>query len=188
MEFEYKVLTFSADAQGQASKMKALNHYAEQGWTLESETFNQGSFDTVGAAREAACTCFLCGPFCTPFLMNKDRHKVQGEISVTLKRSFERRDQENALVAKQKEERERVQRAAMLEQMATLNGVMNEARAKRGTFYSDNKIEKAIDYYLLNDRKKGDPVPSYFECRREGSVVFVCDSEGRLLAEYTLDD
>ena len=188
MEFEYKVLTFSVDAQGQASKIKALNHYAELGWTLESETFNQGSFDTVGAAREAACTCFICGPFCTPFLMSKDRHKAQGEISVTLKRSYERRDQERALIAKHNEERIRAQQANQLEQRATIERVMGEATAKKGTFYPDGKIQKGISYYLQNDRRTGGPIPSYLDSRREEAVVYVCDSDGTLLAEYTLDD
>lgn len=188
MEFEYKVLTFSADAQGQASKVMALNRYTKLGWILESETFNQSSFDTVGAAREAACTCFICGPFCTPFLMNKDRHKVQGEISVTLKRSCERRDQESALTAKQDEERIRVQQANRLEHRATIENVMDEARAKKKTFYPDEKIQRSINYYLQKDRRLGGPIPSYLDSRREEAVVYVYDSDGTLLAEYTLED
>ena len=188
MEFEYKVLTFSNDAAGQASKMDALNKYAERGWSLESETVNQSAYDTVGAARDAACTCFLCGPFCAPFLMNKDRHKIKGEISITLKRSIERRDEERALRAQQEAERLEEDRRFELDRRANIDVIMQEAKLQSGSFYADKKIRNCIIEYLANDRRSGGTVPAYLNCRREGNCVYICDSEGKLLAEYTLDD
>ena len=188
MEFEYKVLTFPSSAEGQAEKMRALNHFAERGWSLESETVNQSSFNTVGAAQDAACACFLCGPFCAPFLMNQEKHKVKGEISVTLKRSIERRDQEAALKEKQEAESSIAEQARLLEQRANIESIMNEAKARKGAFYPDSKIQGRIAEYLEADRKQGGPIPSYLDSYRKGSSVFVCDINGNVLAEYTLDD
>lgn len=187
MEFEHKILTFSNTPAGQQEKVEVLNHFSARGWKVVSEVINQSNVDPVSAGRDAACLCFMCGPFCTPFLMNKDKYIAQSVISVTLERSIERRNEEQLLQKTKQEtiDRERYERE--LEANANIESVLDLAKKDLKYFYPDNKVIKAIQLFLTEDRMPLGPIPSYAKSRRQGDHVILADSSGAIIAEYDLN-
>jgi hypothetical protein len=66
----------------------------------------------------------------------------------------------------------------------TVQSIMEDAKAELGVFYPNEKLVRAINYYLANDRRAGSPVPSYRASEVEGEIVTIRDCRGVELAQY----
>lgn len=76
MTKEFKNLRFPNNASGQTEKLRALQAYGAEGWTIVSETITPGKFK----GENACCLALICLPlaFCAG--------TTDGEINVTLER------------------------------------------------------------------------------------------------------
>lgn len=188
MEMEFKVLRYPNTAIGQQNKIDELSTLSSRGWSVVSETIQQSDFDAVGAARDAACTCFLCGPFCAPFLMNRTKYSSKGEIVVTLQRPLELKRKEQEAYKQRAEQRRIALELSELEQRANIETILERAKDRIGVFYPNSKIVAAIKVYLETERKPGGPVPSYADSKVGGDMVSVAGEDGQELARYNRDD
>ena len=77
MAKEFINLQFPNNAGGQTRKLKALQTYGAEGWTVASETITPGKFK----GQEACCLAIICLPlaFCAG--------STDGYINLTLERS-----------------------------------------------------------------------------------------------------
>lgn len=76
---EFKTLQFPNTPTGQAEKVKALQHYADNGWRVVSETIVQGKFK----GGKACCLFTMCAPLA--FLAGQG----DGVITITLQKGSE---------------------------------------------------------------------------------------------------
>ena len=178
MALEFKVRRYPNTADGQASKIADLTIASRAGWEIVSEIIEQEGADPVAAGRDAACLCFMCGPFCTPFLMNKNKYKPKSTIVVTLQRTLERKAQEEQAQNIRREEKRMEFGAMALDESANIEFILAQAKKESGTFYPNSKIVNAIEKYLNEVRQHGDPVPSYNKTSVEDDVVIVRDPAG----------
>jgi len=178
MALEFKVRRYPNTADGQSSKIRDLTTLSQAGWEIVSEIIEQEGADPVAAGRDAACLCFICGPFCTPFLMNQNKYKTKSNIVVTLQRTLERKAQEEQAQNIRREEK-RIELAAMaLDESANIDFILAQAKKESGTFYPNSKIVNAIEKYLNEVRQHGDPVPSYNRSTIEDDAVVIRDPAG----------
>lgn len=76
---EFKTLQFPNTPTGQVQKVKALQHYAANGWRVVSETIVQGKFK----GGKACCLFTMCAPLA--FLAGQE----DGVITITLQKDSE---------------------------------------------------------------------------------------------------
>jgi len=187
MTNEFKVLRYQNTADGQKSKVADLSKLSLEGWEVVSETIELSEADPVAASRDAACLCFLCGPFCTPFLMDSRKYKSKSMITVTLQRSLEKKAEMEAIKTQLEEKAKKEKEAFELEQSAEIGAILEKAKADLGTFYPNKKIIAAIERFLREDREVGGGVPSYAKTSVETSEICIrCDS-GEVLARYPIE-
>ena len=184
MKMEFKVLEYANTSSGQQKKINEITALSAKGWEIVSETINQSAVDPVAAGRDAACLCFLCGPFCTPFLMNSEKYKTKSKITVTLQRSIERKAEEEVQAEKAQKAAEAALIAQALETSATIEAILKAAKVELGIFYPDPKITEAISKYLSEIRNVGDAVPSYPKCKNQDGYIIIADRDGAELSRH----
>ena len=186
MEMKFKVIEYANTSNGQQQKINEITALSAKGWEIVSETINQSAVDPVAAGRDAACLCFLCGPFCTPFLMNSEKYKTKSKITVTLQRSIERKAEEEIRSEKALKATEAALIAKSLNESATIEAILKAAKEELGIFYPDRKITEAISKYLSETRNAGGAVPSYPKCKKEDGFIIIADGNGTELSRQQI--
>lgn len=193
MTDEFKTLKFPDTEDGQRQKIAAMSEASAKGWKLVSETITSESVDLGDSARKAACLCFLCGPFCTPFLMNPT--KKNGCINLTFSRSSaDRESAEAEEAASIKLELERQAQYQMAQEKALqadriradYQSLMNSYMESENPPYVSSNLIKALKKYLREDRKPFGGIPCIRKCRRHNNSIVIVDDEDQVLATYSL--
>lgn len=169
MEKEFKVLKFPNSSAGQAEKIRALSEASAKGWTVVSETITADAYDVESAAKQGACWCFVCGPFCAPFMVSGV--KKTGSITITFSRSAEDRLQL---------ERER--------RLANIASVVDKFREEcPGEELSKYIVIAAYDF-IENRRRIGGPIPSIRRSTRLNGGVELKDDSGMIITTYSSEE
>jgi len=184
MEKEFKVLKFPNSSAGQAEKIRALSEASAKGWTVVSETITADAYDVESAAKQGACWCFVCGPFCAPFMVSGV--KKTGSITITFSRSAEDR-----LQVKREEQ---AQREASLERqledrrLANIASVVDKFREEcPGEELSKYIVIAACDF-IENRRRIGGPIPSIRRSIRLNGGVELKDDSGIIITTYSSEE
>jgi len=189
MTEEFKTLQFPNNETGQSQKVEALKEASRKGWRLISETITSETVDIGDSARNAACLCFLCGPFCTPFLMTPTTKT--GTINLTFARSYDEKqaaEVDETFEDQQREEAEKIymEELAEDEKRANASRLIDEYMARANPTYVSENLIKAIKKYLKEDRKPFAKIPKIENCTRENGFILLVSDDGELLAKYAL--
>jgi hypothetical protein len=189
MDEEFKTIKFPDSEMGQTEKIKAMTEGAAQGWRVISETITSETIDAGKTAKDAACMCFLCGPFCTPFLMKPTVNK--GTITVTFARSAEDRQAlETTNAERRKKELEqqdiRAEKLKKDRELADLDRLLTDYQNEYPDKYLSETITKVVSFYLKNDRVPFSPVPRLVDCCRINGEILVRGAGELLLRKYTV--
>lgn len=189
MQEEFKTLKFPNNEKGQQLKVDALREASSKGWRLISETITNETIDVGDTSRNAACLCFLCGPFCTPFLMSPTTRA--GSINLTFSRTAASRE-----AATEQEELDRITRLeaesayrSRLEEdkrLSNFDNLMKDYLLEHKPSYVSKNLVKALKKYLEEDRSPFGKIPCIEKSRRADGAILLISADDEVLAKYPL--